>query len=125
MSAFKLIPFGAPIMQEFYKNLCAAIGLSFDDFQMKLIEDTGKSYDELKQYLTCGEEIFIDSDELAEYMECNINTYLTIHFDLQSKSVLGIIDDDFDCFFDGFNYFIKDFPKPIRFNIDNYLNCVI
>lgn len=126
-TVIKLLQFGAPIVQQQYKDLCKTIGLSFDDFQLKLIEDTGKSYDELKTYLICGEEVPIDSDTVIDedFLNTNIDNYLIIHFDTETKDVVGIIVDDLDCLYDGFDYFIQNIPNPVKYMYTSYLDKVI
>lgn len=116
MEIIKLLQFGSPKIQNFYKELCSTINLSFDDFQQKLIEDTGKSYDELKEFWIDGESFECDNDFLENLDETYINNYLIIHFDITNKSVIGVIIDDneYMCLTDGDFFFECDNFTTVR-----------
>jgi len=108
----KLLKFGAPKVQDFYKNLCSVIGLKFEDFQMKLIEDTGKSYDELKEYWTEGEEGYTPAENQLENFL--MDNRLIIHFDIDRKEVLGITAEGTACATDGENFYEEDESDGFR-----------
>ena len=108
----KLLKFGSPKVQDFYKKLCSTIGLKFEDFQMKLIEDTGKSYDELKEYWTEGEEGYTPAENKLENFL--MDNRLIIHFDIDRKEVLGIASEGIACSTDGENYYEEEEPYGNR-----------
>lgn len=90
VKVIKMLQFGCPLIQDHYKNLCSIIGLDFNEFQLKLIDYTGKSYDELKEYLTDGVDDIINIEDL---FVVNISKVLLIHFDLDTKEVIPFCFD--------------------------------
>ena len=94
----RLVQFGSPMIQNQYRELCDQIHMSFDDFQLKLIEDTGYSYDELKTFWIWGKEVDDPDGELSLSEESVIlDKYLIIHFDIDKKEILGMTTSDHEC----------------------------
>ena len=102
----KLLKFGAPKIQNLYKDLCDAIGIKFEDFQIKLINDTGKSYDELKDYWIEGEEGYTPAENQLENFL--MDNRLIIHFDTNRREILGIAADGVACATDGENFYEEE-----------------
>ena len=120
----KLLKFGSPEVQDTYKSLCDLVEIPFDDFQDKLIEDTDKTYDQLKEYYVDGLEVGLTTAELDELKETEINNYLIIHFDTNKREILGIIPDSYPVYTDGFSYFEEDTfnkEKVIRSTLRQYI----
>ncbi len=124
MEIIKLLKFGSPQVQEIYKELCETSKISFDDFQLKLIEDTGKSYDQLKECWTDGTAIDIPAAEFEEMELCEMDNYFIVHFDSSTKEVLGIIPENYEVYTDGFDFFEEDTfskEKEIRSTLRQYI----
>ena len=120
----KLLKFGSPEVQDTYKSLCDLVEIPFDDFQDKLIEDTDKTYDQLKEYYVDGLEVGLTTAEFDELKETEINNYLIIHFDTNKREILGIIPDSYPVYTDGFSYFEEDTfnkEKVIRSTLRQYI----
>ena len=120
----KLLQFGSPQVQETYKELCEASKIKFDDFQLKLIEDTGKSYDQLKEFWTDGISVDVPEEEFNEMETVSLVNYLIIHFDVDNGSVLGIIPEEYEVYTDGFYFFEEDTfskEKEIRSTLRQYI----
>lgn len=101
-----MLKFGAPVIQKAYEDLCKENNISFDEFQIKIIETTGKSYDELKDYWIDGEETTIDTDELDVAIITNV---LFINCDENVENIFGFtVTDEFICKTDG-TYFYNEF----------------
>lgn len=109
----KILKFGSPKIQSRYKELCQLSGVLFDDFQLKLINDTGRSYDELKNYWISGDEVLIESEKLCILNPIYLSNYFIIHFDLDKKDILGITLDNYQCLTDEFEFYEN-------FKITNY-----
>ena len=124
MEMIKLLKFGSPQVQEMYEELCKTSKISFDDFQIKLIEDTGKSYDQLKEFWTDGISIDVPEEEYNEMELVDIDNYLIVHFDVENGSILGIIPEEYEVFTDGFYFFEEDTfskEKEIRSTLRQYI----
>ncbi len=124
MEMIKLLKFGSPQVQEIYEELCKTSNINFDNFQIKLIEDTGKSYDQLKEFWTDGLSIDIPEDEFREMELISIDNYLIIHFDVDSKEILGIVPEEYEVWTDGFYFFEEDTfskEKEIRSTLRQYI----
>lgn len=120
----KLLKFGSPQVQETYEELCKSSNIKFDDFQIKLIQDTGKSYDQLKEFWTDGTSVDITENEFNEMESTEIDNYLIIHFDVDSKEILGIIPEEYEVWTDGFYFFEEDTfskEKEIRSTLRQYI----
>lgn len=120
----KLLQFGSPQVQETYKELCEASKIKFDDFQLKLIEDTGKSYDQLKEFWTDGISVDVPEEEFNEMETVSLVNYLIVHFDVDNGSVLGIIPEEYEVYTDGFYFFEEDTfskEKEIRSTLRQYI----
>ena len=120
----KLLKFGSPQVQETYEELCNTSKIKFDDFQLKLIEDTGFSYDQLKEFWTDGVAIDVPENEFEEMEPVEIENYLIIHFDVDSKEILGIIPKNYEVWTDGFYFFEEDTfskEKEIRSTLRQYI----
>ena len=111
-SIIQFLQFGSPTVQKTYKNLCEIIGMNFDEFQDKLIEDTGFSYNQLKEFLTYGKDKVLTEDEFNELEENQVENYLIIHFDIDNKEVLGIVNKNYDCLTDGYFYYEEECLPP-------------
>jgi len=124
MEMIKLLKFGSPQVQETYEELCKSSNIKFDDFQIKLIQDTGKSYDQLKEFWTDGTSVDITENEFNEMESTEIDNYLIIHFDVDSKEILGIIPEEYEVWTDGFYFFEEDTfskEKEIRSTLRQYI----
>ncbi len=124
MEIIKLLKFGSPQVQETYKELCETTKISFDDFQIKLIDDTGKSYDQLKECWTDGISIDIPDAEFDEMESCELDNYLIVHFDPSTGDILGIIPNEYEVYTDGFFFFEEDTftkEKEIRSTLRQYI----
>ena len=120
----KLLKFGSPEVQSTYQNLCDLVDISFDDFQEKLIEDTDKSYDQLKEYYVDGVDIALSEAEVEDFEETEIDNYLIIHFDTNKREILGIIPDSYPVYTDGFSYYEEDTfnkEKTIRSSLRQFI----
>jgi hypothetical protein len=69
MEMIKLLKFGSPQVQDTYKELCETAKISFDEFQLNMIEDTGFSYDQLKEFWTDGTSVDVSDEEFAIFMQ--------------------------------------------------------
>ena len=124
MEMIKLLKFGSPQVQDTYKELCKTAKLSFDDFQLNMIDDTGKSYDQLKEYWTDGTAVDVSDEEFSDMEPCTIDNYLIVHFDVNSGETLGIIPEDYEVYTDGFYFFEEDTfskEKEIRSTLRQYI----
>lgn len=124
MEMIKLLQFGSPQVQETYKELCETSKIKFDDFQLKLIEDTGKSYDQLKEFWTDGISVDIPEEEFNEMETVSLVNYLIVHFDVENGNVLGIIPEEYEVYTDGFYFFEEDTfskEKEIRSTLRQYI----
>ena len=120
----KLLQFGSPQVQETYKELCEASKIKSDDFQLKLIEDTGKSYDQLKEFWTDGISVDVPEEEFNEMETVSLVNYLIVHFDVENGNVLGIIPEEYEVYTDGFYFFEEDTfskEKEIRSTLRQYI----
>ena len=124
MEMIKLLQFGSPQVQETYKELCETSKIKFDDFQLKLIEDTGKSYDQLKEFWTDGISVDVSEEEFNEMEPVSLVNYLIVHFDVENGNVLGIIPEEYEVYTDGFYFFEEDTfskEKEIRSTLRQYI----
>lgn len=124
MEMIKLLRFGSPQVQKTYEELCENAKVKFDDFQIKLIEDTGKSYDQLKECWTDGASVDIPAAEFEEMETCEIDNYLIVHFDVLTGDMLGIIPEEYEVYTDGFYFFEEDTfskEKEIRSTLRQYI----
>ena len=124
MEVLKLMHFGSPQIQKIYEDICAEIGMPFEKFQLKLIDDTGKSYDQLKEYWTDGISVDITESEFSEMESCIIDNYLIVHFDMESGEVLGITPEEYEVYTDGFFFYEEDTfskEKEIRSTLHQYI----
>ena len=108
MELIKFLPFGCQKVQNNYKTICEEAKINFEDFQDALINSTGKSFDELKPILTDGEVIqqnclFFDKLRLAY-----LDEFLLIHFNEETKEIIGILNNNYSCVSDGKNYFYPE-----------------
>lgn len=120
----KLLKFGSPQVQETYKELCESSKINFDDFQLKLIDDTGKSYDQLKEFWTDGTSVDIPENEFEEMEPIELNNYLIVHFDIENGNILGIIPEEYEVYTDGFYFYEEDTfskEKEIRSTLRQYI----
>lgn len=120
----KLLKFGSPQVQKAYKELCETINMSFDDFQLKLIDDTDKSYDQLKEYWVDGISLDVPAAEFDEMESVVLENYLIVHFDIESGDILGIIPEEYEVYSDGFDFFEEDTfskEKEIRSTLRQYI----
>ena len=120
----KLLKFGSPQVQETYKELCETSKIKFDDFQLKLIDDTGKSYDQLKEFWTDGKSVDIPENEFEEMEPIELNNYLIVHFDIENGNILGIIPEEYEVYTDGFYFYEEDTfskEKEIRSTLRQYI----
>ena len=104
--------------------MCELIGISFDKFQEKLIEDTDKSYDQLKEYYVDGIEVGLTAAELDDLEEIEIDNYFIIHFDTNKREILGIIPYSYSVYTDGISYYEEDTfnkEKVIRSTLRQYI----
>lgn len=102
MERIQLLQFGAPFVQHEYFELCKKHNISWDEFQDKLIETTNLPYHKLKEFWTDGDFVNINKEKITEV---TIDNYLIIHFDPDTKEIIGIINEYYDCWTDGVNYF--------------------
>lgn len=84
------------------------MGISFDSFQEKLIEDTDLSYGDLKNYWTEGKEVELDPETEDELYYVEKQGRLIIHFDIKKKEILGLASDTFECLTDRFNVYLEN-----------------
>ena len=124
MEMIKLLKFGSPQVQDTYRELCETAKISFDDFQMNMIDDTGKSYDQLKEYWTDGTSLDVSEEEFSEMELVEIDNYLIVHFDVNTGDTLGIIPENYEVYTDGFYFFEEDTfskEKEIRSTLRQYI----
>jgi len=126
MEVIKILQFGSPTVQKEYQHLCDLLEIPFEDFQDKLIEDTGKTYDQLKEYFVDGEPYQINEYEFEEFEPVTINNFLIIHFNTNTREILGIIPNEYDVYTDGEDYYesptdIFDKLKEIRNTTQQYI----
>lgn len=114
----RLKQFGCPEIQDFYKKLCKTISLDYDKFIEKLISDTERTIGELKSSWICSCEEDVSESRLEETI---IDDYLIIHFDLDKKETLGIINDNYPCYTDGKHLYEMDHFNIIK-KINQYRN---
>ncbi len=120
----KLLRFGSPEVQDTYKSLCDLVNIPFEKFQDKLINDTDKTYDQLKEYYVDGLEIDLPYYEFDNLKEIEIDNCLIIHFDTNKREILGIIPSSYTVYTDGFSYYEDDTfnkEKIIRSTLTQYI----
>ena len=120
----KLLKFGSPQVQDTYKELCETAKISFDEFQLNMIEDTGFSYDQLKEFWTDGTSVDVSDEEFADMELVELENYLIVHFDVENGDTLGIVPEHYEVYTDGFYFFEEDTfskEKEIRSTLRQYI----
>lgn len=107
MKFFRLLHFGAPFIQKNFQEICKEYQISFDDFQNKIVEDTGIEYNELKSFWITGEEADLPDVDLHDLHPISIDNYLIIHFDPEKKEIIGMTNNNYNCYGDLYYFYEK------------------
>lgn len=85
----KFLQFGCPYIQNLYKKKCQKFQIPFDEFQLRLIDETNRSYDELKTFYVDG--LFYPLKKILKNKICEVNLekFLIIHFDYKNIVVFN------------------------------------